>query len=67
MPGDYTSHDAAHDTGTTDSQASDAWEQAATDDRGGTSGQTVEDVAPSDTGEVVSLEDMQAAEAANED
>jgi|GEM_PF-5664982 len=68
MPGgDYGSGDAAEDTGTSDSQAEAAWDQAAQDDAGGTSGQTVEDVAPSETGEVTSLEDMQEAESANED
>jgi hypothetical protein len=64
---DYGPADAAEDTGTSESKAEAAWEQAAADDRGDTSGQTVEDVAPSDSGEVTSLEDMQEAEAANED
>jgi hypothetical protein len=65
--GDYGPEDAAADTGASDSQAEAAWEQAAQDDVGNTSGQTVEDVAPSESGEVTSLEDMQEAESANED
>lgn len=59
---DYDEKDAAKETGAGRREAERAWEQAKKDDWGGSSGQTVNDVAPPDSGEEVSAEDIAEAE-----